>query len=81
MILEFYQRGNLKNYNYGIKYLQRLFIGNLIKDLRISKNKILKELSDAIVIKENTLKRIEYGKFSFDADLLFLSFKKLQIKL
>lgn len=63
------------------KYLQRLFIGNLIKDLRISKNKNLKELSEEILIKENTLKRIEEGKFSFDADLLFLIFKKLKIKL
>ena len=32
-------------------------------------------MSDAIVIKENTLKRIEYGKFSFDADLLFLNYE------
>lgn len=63
------------------KYLQRLFIGNLIKDLRITKNKSLEELSQEISLKENTLKRIEEGKFSFDADLLFLIFKKMQIKL
>jgi transcriptional regulator with XRE-family HTH domain len=63
-----------KNYN-------RIYIGNLIKDLRISKNKNLKELSEEISGKENTLKRIEEGKFSFDVDLLFLILKKLQLTL
>lgn len=63
------------------KYLKRLFIGNLIKELRISKRISEKELSKEIHIKENTLKRIEEGKFAFDADLLFLIFKKLQIEL
>lgn len=63
------------------RYLQRLFVGNLIKELRINKGKTLKELSEEILIKENTLKRMEEGKFSFDADLLFLLFKKLKIKL
>ena len=54
------------------KYLYRIFIGNLIKDLRISKNKSLKKLSEELLINENTLQRIEDGKFSFDADLFFL---------
>lgn len=63
------------------KYLYRIFIGNLIKDLRISKNISLKKLSEELLINENTLKRIEYGKFSFDVDLLFLILKKMQIKI
>lgn len=63
------------------KYLYRIFIGNLIKDLRISKNKSLKKLSEELLINENTLKRIEDGKFSFDADLFFLILKKMQIKI
>lgn len=63
------------------KIQQRLFIGNLIKELRISAHKNLKELSDEICVKESTLKRIEDGKFSFDADILFLIFHKLQVKL
>lgn len=63
------------------KYLYRIFIGNLIKDLRISKNKSLKKLSEELLINENTLKRIEDGKFSVDADLFFLILKKMQIKI
>lgn len=63
------------------KYLYRIFIGNLIKDLRISKNISLKKLSEELLINENTLKRIEDGKFSFDVDLLFLILKKMQIKI
>ena len=59
------------------KIKMRIEIGNLIKYLRNNSGLSVDEFSKKIDIKENTLQRIEQGKFSIDADLLFIIFKKL----
>lgn len=63
------------------KNFQRLKLGNLIKELRLKKGKTLKDLSAELTVKENTLKRIEEGKFSFDTDIFLLILKKLEVKI
>jgi transcriptional regulator with XRE-family HTH domain len=52
-------------------------IANLIKELRLLNELSHSELAEKIAIKENTLQRIEQGKFSLNAELLFLILKNL----
>ncbi len=62
---------------YEIKIENRMEIVKLIKQFRELKKISHADLADKIGIKENTMFRIEQGKFSLNAELLFLILKNL----